>query len=183
MNFLNNVLSGIPEFRQLYEAVSKERFPAMATGLSSVHKAHLIHHLCFHSGRRALVIAGDEAEASKLCADITSMGTKAVFYPARDFTFRNVEGASREFEHQRIGALWSFMSGESRVLVCCADAAVQYTIPKNTLKASTAVIKERILQVLLLCSFSYAVGIKTKLVNSVPPAADRDMTVAFLYSI
>ena len=142
MNFLNNVLSGIPEFRQLYEAVSKERFPAMATGLSSVHKAHLIHHLCFHSGRRALVIAGDEAEASKLCADITSMGTKAVFYPARDFTFRNVEGASREFEHQRIGALWSFMSGESRVLVCCADAAVQYTIPKNTLKASTAVIKE-----------------------------------------
>ncbi|MBQ9460739.1 MAG: transcription-repair coupling factor, partial [Clostridia bacterium] len=142
MKFLNSVLSGIPEFRQLYEAVLHERFPVMATGLYSVHKAHLIHHLCFHSGRRALVIAGDEAEGARLCSDITAMGTKAVFYPSRDFTFRNVEVASREFEHQRIGALWSFMSGESRVLVCCADAAVQYTIPKKTLESTTAVIKE-----------------------------------------
>ncbi len=142
MKFLNSVLSGLPEFRQLYEAVQHERFPAMATGLYSIHKAHLIHHLCFHTGRRALVIAGSESEAARLCSDINTMGTKTVFYPARDFTFRNVEVASREFEHQRIGALWSFMSGESRVLVCCADAAVQYTIPKRILKETTIEIKE-----------------------------------------
>ncbi len=142
MKFLNSVLSGIPEYRQLYEAVSNERFPVMATGLASVHKAHLIHNLCYHTGQRALVIAGDESEAARLCSDITAMGTRAVFYPARDFTFRNVEGASREFEHQRIGALWSFMSGESRVLICCADAAVQYTIPKKTLLSASAEIKE-----------------------------------------
>ena len=142
MKFLNSILSGIPEYRQLYEAICKERFPAMATGLASVHKAHLIHHLCLHTGRRALVIAGDEAEGARLCSDINTMGTRAVFYPARDFTFRNVEGISREFEHQRIGALYSFMSGENRVLICCADSAVQYTIPRKVLEDSTAVIKE-----------------------------------------
>ena len=64
MKFLNSVLSGIPEFRQLYDAVTNERFPVMATGLHSIHKAHLIHHLCFHTVRRALVIAGDESEGA-----------------------------------------------------------------------------------------------------------------------
>ena len=56
------------------------------------------------------------------------------------------------------------------------------SIPRKPNKPfSIAVTKERILQVLLHCSFSYAVGIKTKLVNNVPPAADIDMTVAFFF--
>lgn len=142
MRFLNSVLSGVSEYRQLYSALEEDRFPVMAAGLSSVHKAHLIHHLCTFTGRRAAVIASDEAEAQRFCSDISAMGTKAVFYPVRDLTFRTVEGVSREFEHQRIGALYSFMTGESPVLVCCADAMLQYTIPPEKLKASSFTVKE-----------------------------------------
>ncbi len=142
MKYLNSVLSRIPEYRQLYSAVCDDHLPAMATGLSAVHKAHLIHHLEYHTRRSVLVLTGDESEAAKLCSDLNAMGTKAVFYPARDFTFREVAGVSREFEHQRIGALYSFASGESSVLVCCADAALQYTVPKSKLLSSTVTIKE-----------------------------------------
>lgn len=142
MKYLNSILSRIPEYRQLYSALCDNRLPAMAAGLSAVHKAHLIHHLEYHTGRKALVITGDEAEAAKLCSDLNAMGSKAVFYPSRDFTFREVEGVSREFEHKRIGSLFSFASGESSVIVCCADAALQYTVPKNKLMKSTVTIKE-----------------------------------------
>ena len=131
MKFLNSVLSDITEYRQLYKAVSEDMFPSMTTGLSAVHKAHIIHYLCTHTGKRALVIAADESEAQKLFSDINNMGTPAVFYPQRDFTFREVTGVSREFEHQRIGALYSFMTGKAAVLICCADAAMQYTIPSK----------------------------------------------------
>ena len=142
MKFLNNVLNDVPQYRQLFDALSVGSFPAMATGLSSVHKAHLVHHLCVNNNKKAVVIASDEAEAQRLCNDITSMGTKAVYYPARDYTFRNVEGVSREFEHQRIGALYSFVSGECSVLVCCANGALQYTIPKDKLVSSAITVKE-----------------------------------------
>ena len=142
MKFLHNKLDGMAEYRQLFSALETNKLPAMATGLSSVHKAHLISELCRQTDRRALVIAGDETEASRLCDDLNAMGCSAAFYPARDFTFRDVEGVSKEFEHKRIGALYSYASGESRVIVCCADGAVQYTMPKEKLLSSTIEIKE-----------------------------------------
>lgn len=142
MKFLNSVLSEVSEYRQLYNAVCEERYPAMATGLSSVHKAHLIYHLCYHTGKRAVIIAADETEAQRLYSDIENMGIKAVFYPLRDFTFRDTLGVSREFEHKRIGALYSFMTGESNVLICTADAMMQYTIPEDVLKRSSFTVRE-----------------------------------------
>ena len=142
MKFLTGILSQLAEYQQLEKAISEHQLPAMATGLSAIHKSHLIHTLCAGTGQKALVIAGDEAEGARLCSDISAMGTKAVFYPARDFTFREVTGVSREFEHQRIGALYAFSSGEAQVMICCADAAMQYTMPKDVLMKSTLEIKE-----------------------------------------
>ncbi|HCA54183.1 MAG TPA: transcription-repair coupling factor, partial [Ruminococcaceae bacterium] len=142
MKFLDHILDGLPEFQQINQAIQHHRLPAMATGLSAIHKAHLIHHLCSTYGQQALVIAGDEAEAARLCSDINTMGTKAVFYPARDFTFREVTGVSREFEHQRISALYSYCTKEAAVLICCADAAMQYTIPQQSLLQATVTVKE-----------------------------------------
>lgn len=142
MRFLNSVLSDVPEYRQLYQGILDDRLPAMASGLSAVHKAHIIHHICFHTNSKCAVIAGDESEAQKLFSDIVSMGTEAVFYPLRDYTFREVAGVSREFEHQRIGALYSFMTGRARVLICCADAMMQYTIPSERLRRASTIVKE-----------------------------------------
>lgn len=142
MKFLNHILDKLPEFQQLDQAIQQQKLPAMATGLSGIHKAHLIHHVCHAYGQQALVIAGDEAEAAKLCADINTMGTKAVFYPARDFTFREVTGVSREFEHQRISALYSYCTGNAAVLICCADAAMQYTMPRQALLDAAVTVKE-----------------------------------------
>ena len=135
MRFLDNVFRETEEYKVLENAVNKGRFPCMATGLSVVHKAHLVHSMVVNSDKNALLLASDEAEAQKLCSDLKAMGTSAVFYPSRDFTFREIEGVSREFEHQRIGALYGFMTGQYKVIVACADGALQYTMPKRCLKS------------------------------------------------
>ncbi len=141
MKFLDKVLNESEEYRDLYRAVELGRMPAMATGLSAVHKAHIIHSLCKQSSRKALVLAADEAEAQKICEDLEKMGTSNVFYPSRDFTFREVEGVSREFEHQRIGALYAFQNNRCDVIVTCVDAALQYTIPPENLKKTSIVVR------------------------------------------
>ena len=140
MNFLTDVPARTDEYRTLERAVENGRTPAMATGLSEVHKAHVIHSMCTRLKRRALVIAADESEAARLCSDMCAMGTRAVYYPARDFTFREVTGVSGEFVHQRIAALFAFTHGECDVIVTCVDAALQYTVPPQVLEKNTAVI-------------------------------------------
>ena len=141
MRFLDNVFRETEEYKVLENAVNKGRFPCMATGLSVVHKAHLVHSMVVNSDKNALLLASDEAEAQKLCSDLKAMGTSAVFYPSRDFTFREIEGVSREFEHQRIGALYGFMTGQYKVIVACADGALQYTMPKKVLEKSSVKVK------------------------------------------
>ncbi len=141
MRFLDNVFRETDEYKVLENAVRKGRFPCMATGLSAVHKAHLVHTMLVGSDRNALILVADEAEAQKLCSDLKYMGTSAVFYPSRDFTFREIEGVSREFEHQRIGALYGFMTGQYKVIVACSDGALQYTIPKDVLERSSVKVK------------------------------------------
>lgn len=141
MRFLDTILENVEEYRQLCRSMEYGRFPCMATGLSAVHKAHLIHSILSRSDKNSLVLASDESEAQKLCADLKAMGTSAVFYPSRDYTFREVEGVSREFEHQRIGALYGFMTGQYRVMIACADAALQYTIPKKVLEKASVTVK------------------------------------------
>ena len=137
LNFLPGVLKDLPEYRTLLRAVDEGQTPAAATGLSGVHKAHIIHSLCVQTNRRALVIASDEAEAQRLANDLAAMGSVPLVYPARDFNFRDTEGQSREYEHQRLHVLARMLQGDYTAVIACADAALQYTIPPEELKSKT----------------------------------------------
>ena len=142
MKFLDDILSRTDEYVTLEKAVEKGATPVMATGLAEIHKAHFIYSMCSRLKRKALVIAADEGEAVKLCSDINEMGLRAKYYPARDFTFREVTGVSGEFVHKRIDALYSVSNDECDVVIACIDGALQYTVPPDVLKANTVKVKE-----------------------------------------
>ena len=129
MKFLKHILTALPEYRSLRSAVDRHKTPVAATGLSGIHKAHLIHSLCAELSRKGFVIASDEAEGQRLANDLASMGSTALVYPARDFNFRDTEGQSREYEHQRIHVMAHMLNGDYDVVIACIDAALQYTIP------------------------------------------------------
>ena len=134
MEFLTAAISRLPEFQTLLGAVQRDAFPAAATGLSGIHKANIIASLCTLQGRGAFVVAADEAEAQRLCEDLNAMGMHALFFPSRDFSFRDSEGVSHEYEHQRLQVMTRFLSGECNCVVCCMDAALQYTLPPKELE-------------------------------------------------
>lgn len=74
MKFLTGILSGTPELKELSAAVETGKLPAAVTGLSAVHKAAYIRTLSQMTGRRTLVLTGDEREAQRLSDDLSSMG-------------------------------------------------------------------------------------------------------------
>ena len=129
MNCYTEIAKNIPEFLSLAAAVRKDRLPCGATGLSHIHKAHMIPSLCMSLERRALVITPDEAEATKLCADMQGFGIRAFVFPARDFSFRTDEIASREYEHKRLKILGKMLGGDYDAVVLSAEAALQFTVP------------------------------------------------------
>ena len=55
-------------------------------------------------------------------------------FPTREFSFREVEGVSREYEFARLRVLESLAWGEEMVVVASAEAALQRTIPPETLR-------------------------------------------------
>lgn len=137
MNCYSEIAKSIPEFLSLAGAIKKERLPAGVTGLSHIHKAHIISSMCMCLMRRALVIVPDEASATRMKQDMEGFGIRSYLYPARDFSFRTSESVSREYEHARLGVLDKMMSGDYDAVVLSAEAALQLTIPPDILLGSS----------------------------------------------
>ena len=140
MKFLTDMLSRSDNFRTVDKAL-RPGASVCATGLTEIHKANIIYALCRLRNVRAFCVAPDEQKAQTLVNDLCSMGLRALFYPARDFIFREVSGKSRDFEHQRLNVLYKMISGEYDVVVACMDAAAQYTIPEENLRNAILNIK------------------------------------------
>lgn len=160
MNFLTDALRRVPEYRALENAVKRGKTPAAVTGVASVHKANIVHALLAETGRPGLLLAGDEAEAARLVEDLDAMGTPAVFYPLRDFSLRDTEGSSHEYERQRIEALTRLQNGQALCIVTTIDAALQYALPPEKLRERTvaleggqAITVEETVQALVRCGY------------------------------
>ena len=143
MNFLKAGMHKLPEYMQLRQAVESNALPAVATGLSGIHKATIINALVQDTNKTALLLAADGSGSTKNLSGLNLYGIAFFYLSTRDFTFRNVESASREYEHQRIQVLSRILKHDCDVVVACMDAALQYTIPPNEFGRTYDRIKER----------------------------------------
>lgn len=160
MNFFRHILLDNLEYKEICKDLDMKRTPIEVNGLSGVHKTHLIHSICANRNKKALVVASDETEAQRMANDLNVMGSKAVIYPARDFTFRKLEGKSKEYEHQRLKVLSSIINNDCNIVIACIDACLQYTLPPNVLKENTISIKvgeetslDKIITALVHCGY------------------------------
>ncbi len=137
------VLTALPEFEGVEQSVVSGRLPIGLVGLSHIHKAHFIYTLCERPSRPALVVMPNEVEARRMVEDLNAFfgEEQAFFYPYRDFVFRNIEGFSREYEHERLAVLTKVTEGQLKAVVCCIDAAMQFTIPLEVLNKNKIHIK------------------------------------------
>ena len=137
MSVFSQGLSRSSTVGALLTAIRKRQLPAGVVGTAHIHKVLLVHTAVEESGRRALLFAADEAEAARLCADLQALGTDALLFPAKDLSLREVEASSREYEQQRLGVLGRMQQGNWQVAVASIEAALQFTLPPQTLAAHT----------------------------------------------
>lgn len=123
--------------KDLSLSVERRESPVSVTGVSGIHKAQLA--LSLYNFSPVLIITEDEAGAKKIADDINEMygDTAAYTYPAKDFTFVEAEGVSREYEHTRLGILAHLADNSCRFVCASAEAVMQRTIPKDVLLANT----------------------------------------------
>lgn len=133
---LGNLLGQMPQYRQFVAALNKKGLPAQMTGLGHIHKAAMIATLADENDGPVLVVAPDEGMASRLCDDVNEMAgrTAGMLYPAREFTFREVQGASREYEHKRIQVLNAVLEKTVQIVFCSTEALLQFTLPPDVLE-------------------------------------------------
>lgn len=141
MNLFRSVLENLSGFKELKAALTGGDFPCSVTGVSGIHKAQLL--LALYESTPLLTITEDEAGARRLADDINEMaGSRlACVFPAKDFTFSNVDSVSREYEYARLDVLSKLLSGECGIVIAGAEAAMQKTIPPAVLTARTLTLK------------------------------------------
>ncbi len=137
MEFLNSVISRTKGYNSILNAVMANRLPIEANGLSGVHKALILSALSKQTERKIILITPDEAEATRLSDDLEVMGIKTLLFPSRDLLLGNITAVSKEYEHKRIDTLSKLLDGAFDLLCLSAEAATQYTLQKDVLKAST----------------------------------------------
>ncbi len=137
MSLWESGLAGLPAYQQLCAAVRGGRGPVSVIGPAHIHKALLAAGLKESLGRRLVLLTSDEAEASRLAADVSAFGLRTLLLPARELSLRVMESASREYEQMRLGVLATMAEGNYDCAVACVDAALQYTIPPDTLLSRT----------------------------------------------
>ncbi len=142
MGIFERSLKKMPEYAALLGDIEAGRLPACMTGLGHIHKVLMIHALCAATGRKAVVVVPDEAEASRICEDLTALGRSPLFLPSRDLSLQRVESASREYEQIRLGVLAQMAAGRYDCVVAGVDAAIQFTLPPAVLLSRTLTITE-----------------------------------------
>lgn len=137
MTVFENGATALPALAALIQDVKSGHLPAAVSGVSLIHKAVILHTLRVKTGRRLMILTGDEAESTRLGEDLRALGERVCVLPARDLSLRRVESVSREYEQQRLGALARVLSGEADCVIACTDAALQYTLPPDDLLEHT----------------------------------------------
>lgn len=128
-------------FDQLISAVENGLCPAVVSGLDGIHRAHAAAVLRKGTNRPLVVICSDEAEQRRLAGDLEALtGEKAALLTSRDFTFYNVEGASRQHEQERLRALYSMTRG-APITVTTIDGALQRTMPPGAMAKAVLELK------------------------------------------
>ena len=150
------------ESASLPELLEGGGLPALYSGLSDVHRAHLTAWAASVTDLPVWCVCPDDASAEHFARDLSALlGTPVPVLTGREFTFTSADAVSRQEEQKRLGVLYA-LTGEDapRAVVCTASALLQRTIPPETLRdaaftltAGGACDLEEAEKRLLLCGF------------------------------
>ena len=117
--------------------------PALVSGLSAVHRAHMGAALRQSLGRPLFVICPDDTAAENMARDLASLlGEEVAAIGLRDFIFYPAEAVSRQAEQRRIRAFYALKTGSLSVAVASVSGLLQRTLPPELLERAAFVIED-----------------------------------------
>ena len=151
-----------PDVKRLVGGIDAGVCPAVISGLSEIHRAHLAAAVRAETMRPITLICADDDEAVRLARDITALTMEQAYsLSVREFTFHSAEVVSRQLEHQRLAAFAAIAENRAPIAVMSISAALQRTIPPDRLRAVTLTLRKGnaynlsdITEKLTLCGYS-----------------------------
>ena len=143
MNLYQTIAARLEQYAQLIAEIKGGRTPALCVGLSAIHKAHFVAAAVCDLEEPVLAVTPDEMAAARLAADVNAMlgEGSALVFPYRDFSYRQMEGVSTEYEQARLGVLSRIAAGEAKLVVASIQAVMSRTIPKQALLDNTFTVR------------------------------------------
>ena len=133
MNLLNTLLKALPEYQTLVQR-SEQNIPCAITGLSSIHRAHMISALHQDTGRSVLVVCQDDLATARMAEELSGfLGSAPPVLPSRELALLGAASVSRGWEHRRLEMLYQMSQARYPVLLASAEALNLRTIPRSRL--------------------------------------------------
>ena len=133
----------INAFSQVFAALRAGNFPISLSGAGEVHKAHLLSAIHRSTGRPVLLVAADDAEATRLGRDIESLTGEVVqTLNSRELNLYPAIGVSRETEQQRIATLYAIQTGQAPIVIATLPGILQRCMPQKVLENAAIRVKK-----------------------------------------
>ena len=124
LNCLFEPLKQLEAFQALTEAVRANKLCALY-GPDDSQRIHMLAGLAHTTGRSMIILAPNDMLALRMTEDLNVLlDGCARFLPARDVSFVKSSAASRDLSMRRIDVIGACITGQARVLVLSADAAL-----------------------------------------------------------
>ena len=190
MNELIGKLTLLPEYEGLEQA-NKHRLTTAVFGIDG-QKAYFTNILQRRLGKRAFLVVPDEREARAVIRILEALGEPTLYFPPKDYTFRDVESASRFEENQRIEVISKIRKGQYQTIVIPADALCSLTLSPSDCRETVLTVGEdfdydalpKILTDYGYESFSKVEGpgqfsIRGEIVDIFPPSEEQPYRIEF----
>lgn len=128
MNFFN-VLKNYPPYKRVTENLGNT--PMSVAGIAESAQSHFICSLTAENNNTSLVITYSDTDARALFSDISFYTDNAVYFPAKEYVFYNIETTGHKNENERLAALDKILHTDGSIVVTSLDAVLQYTVDKT----------------------------------------------------
>ena len=167
---LSEILKQNKDFAILMQKLEAGECPIALSGLSAIHKAHVISAVRMITKRPVVCIYADELDARRAMRDISVMcGEEPKILPVLERSFHDVDSASHEFEHERIATLKAMADGAAGITLAPVFALMQRTAPREdvaskaiTLKLSEEISQESFIEKLVVFGYARAEQVESE---------------------
>ncbi len=140
MNQLIEKLTLLSEYAALEQA-ARDRKTCAVFGVDT-QKPYFADILQRRLAKRAFIVVPDERSARGLIRTFDALSTPALYFPPKDYTFRDMESVSRFEENQRIDVISKIQKGTFQTIIIPAEALCSQVLPLSDCRETVLTVGE-----------------------------------------